>query len=220
MMMGHYSAAFVASRAAPGLPLWAAFLAVQLVDIAFAVFVLAGIETVGFDRSLASNPLVLDWMPYTHSLVGTLAFAALAYAIARRFAPAAGARAALAAAAAVVSHWPADVLVHRPDMTIEGGVLLPRLGLALWDVPAVALATELGLLLGAAVYFCSQGGALAPRRGPVLGLAIAMAGFQLASTWLEPPQVTPAQFAVSALALFLLLAALARVVAGSSAERG
>lgn len=208
-MMGHYAAAFAASRVAPALPLWAAFLAVQLVDIAFAALVLAGVETVAFDRALPSNPLVLDWMPYTHSLLGTALWSALAFAAVRIAAPARGAAAAWAAAGAAASHWLADVLVHRPDMTLAGGWLAPKLGLSLWDAPAAALALELGLLVAAAVWCCAPGAALAHRRAPVLGLAGAMALVQLASAWTEPPEVTAAQFAVSALALFLLLPAIA-----------
>ena len=78
MLAGHYSAAFLAKALEPRLPLWILAIAVQLVDVLWAVFVLAGIEHLRVDPSLPSNPLDLYDMPYTHSLLGALAWAALA----------------------------------------------------------------------------------------------------------------------------------------------
>jgi len=43
------------------------------------VFALAGIAHMRIDPSLSSNPLDLYDMPYTHSLLGTLAWAALVF---------------------------------------------------------------------------------------------------------------------------------------------
>ena len=56
---------------APRTPLFALFVAVQLVDILWASFILAGVEHAALDPSLASNALVLYHMPYTHSLLAT-----------------------------------------------------------------------------------------------------------------------------------------------------
>jgi hypothetical protein len=73
MFVGHYGVSFAAKRAEPTIPLWVLFLAVQLLDILWAPFVLVGIEKArivpGFT---ASNPFDLYYMPYTHSLVGAL----------------------------------------------------------------------------------------------------------------------------------------------------
>lgn len=46
MFVGHYSVSFAAKRVAPSLPLWVLFLAVQLLDVAWSVLVLAGVEKV------------------------------------------------------------------------------------------------------------------------------------------------------------------------------
>ena len=83
MLFGHYSAAFLAKAAEPRLPLWSLAIAVQFVDVLWAVCVLFGIEHLRIDAALASNPLDLYDMPYTHSLVGALGWAALATAAAR-----------------------------------------------------------------------------------------------------------------------------------------
>ena len=73
MFAGHYGPAF-AAKALPSPPsMGAAFLAVQLVDVAWAIFILTGVEHArivpGF---LAQSDLDLYDMPWTHSLVAAL----------------------------------------------------------------------------------------------------------------------------------------------------
>lgn len=46
----------------------------------------------------------------------------------------------------MLSHWALDLVVHRPDLPLYGDVL--KVGLGLWDYPAVALGLEVGLLFG------------------------------------------------------------------------
>jgi membrane-bound metal-dependent hydrolase YbcI (DUF457 family) len=198
VLAGHYSAAFFAKAAAPRTPLWLLAVAVQLVDVLFAGFVLAGVERMSLDPSLASNPLVLEHMPYTHSLLGTALWAGLAAFATHRWLGSASAAAAVAAA--VCSHWLLDVLVHRPDMTLWGAP--PKLGLGLWNFPAPALALELGLLLTSALA-CVRSGVL-PARG-VFVLVGALAAVQLA-TLLSPPALGPNGVALS---LLVLVAAVA-----------
>jgi len=205
VLAGHYSAAFLAKAAAPRTPLWLLALAVQLVDVLWAVFVLLGVERLHLDPSLPSNPLVLEHMPYTHSLLGTLVWAALAGFATERWL---GSRAAAGAvAAAVSSHWLLDVLVHRPDLTLWGGP--PKLGLGLWNLPALALALELGLLLASALLCLRVGAIPASGRRGVFVLVGALAVAQLATT-LSPPAFGPNGVAVSALVLFALVAWAAR----------
>ena len=71
MFIGHYGPSFAGKVAKPAIPLWILFLAVQLVDIAWSILVLLGIEKLrivpGFT---ATNPLDLYYMPFTHSLPG------------------------------------------------------------------------------------------------------------------------------------------------------
>jgi hypothetical protein len=44
MVVGHYTVSFVAKSLKPSIPLWILFLAVQLVDVFWAIFILFGIE--------------------------------------------------------------------------------------------------------------------------------------------------------------------------------
>jgi hypothetical protein len=200
VLAGHYSAAFLAKAAAPRTPLWLLALAVQLVDVLFAVLVLLGVERVRLDPSLPSNPLVLEHMPYTHSLAATLVWAALAgLAVRRRF----GAAAAWAVAAAVASHWLLDLVVHRPDLTLFGTE--PKLGLGLWNFPAAAFGIELGLLLTSALSCLRTGALPAGGRRGVLVLVAALAGVQLA-TLVAPPALGPNGIVVG---LLVLVAAVA-----------
>ncbi len=213
MLAGHYSAAFLAKAAAPRTPLWLLALAVQLVDVGFAVFVLLGVERMSLDPSLPSNPLVLEHMPYTHSLLGTLVCAALAGFATYRWFHAArirevpssssvAASAGWAVGAAVASHWLLDVIVHRPDMTLFGGP--PKLGLGIWNYPAAAFALELGLLLGSALACLRTGAIPAARRRGVLVLVGVLAVVQLATT-LSPPALGPNGVAATLLVLVALV---------------
>jgi len=121
MLMGHYSVALAASGTDRRLPLWVSFLAVQIVDVFWAIFLLTHVERISLSPGLPSNSLVLDHLPYTHSLVGTLAFAFLA-AGSYRLVTTTGRRPAGVVGLAVVSHWILDLIVHRRDLTLFGAV--------------------------------------------------------------------------------------------------
>src|SRR5215471_1915811 len=119
MFVGHYGVSFAAKKSDPEIPLWVLFVAVQLLDVAWAPLVLAGIEKVRIVPGVtASNPLDLYYMPYTHSLV---------YALVTRRRPAA--TAALIVGAAVFSHWVLDLVVHRPDLPLYDNAAKVGLGL-------------------------------------------------------------------------------------------
>lgn len=152
MFIGHYATAIVAAAHPKAPPLWKLFVAAQLVDIAFFGFALLGIEhyrmVPGFTLTNAAD---LYDMRYTHSLIGTGAFAA-AWAVGTRLRGGDWVTAWIGAAV-VASHWFADLLVHAPDLTILGGGR--RLGLGLWDRPQVEMPLELGLVVLALVFYAS-----------------------------------------------------------------
>jgi hypothetical protein len=185
----------------PRVPLWALVLAAQAVDVVWAVLVLLGIERLRVDPSLPSNPLDLYEMPYTHSLVGALVWSALAYVVVRQWLG--SRRAALATAAVVLSHWFLDLLVHRPDLTLWGAP--PKLGLSLWDHPALSLSAELGLLVGSALLYVRVQSVPTAGRRAVAVLVGALVLVQLA-TALSPPQLGPTGVALSALGIFFTTA--------------
>ena len=144
MFAGHFGLGLAGRRAVPRVSLGTWFLAVQLLDLLWPLFLLLGWEhvrvTPGYTRL---NSLDFYDYPITHSLLGAalwaLAFAAV-YVLLRRREPG-RLRTGLLLGAGVLSHWVLDFLTHRPDLP-----LLPRLGpyagLGLWDHPLPALALE------------------------------------------------------------------------------
>ena len=211
MFVGHYSASFLGKAAAPRVPLWVFILAAQLVDVAWAIFILTGIERFHLDPALPSNPLVLEHMPYTHSLVATLAWAALA-AAAVTAAGYGSARAAFAVAAVVTSHWLLDVLVHRPDMTITGGE--PKLGLGLWNQPTLAFAVEILFLAGAAAIYTTTARPDEHTRRAVFRGVMILIALQTATMY-GPIPPSPTALVLSVLTTFIVVTWLT-----ARAERG
>jgi hypothetical protein len=147
MFVGHYAAALAAKAAQPKAPFWTYVLGAQLVDVAWGGLVLAGVEKMGLDPRQPGNPLVLSYMPYTHSLPAVAAWA-LAAGLAAFFLLKLPRGAAIAVGLVVLSHWGLDFLVHRPDLPLGFGG--PKVGLGWWDHPAPEQALEMGLLAIAA----------------------------------------------------------------------
>jgi len=222
MFIGHYAPAFVAATSPKSPRLGALFVAAQLVDIAFFLFVLFGVEHMravpGFT---AMNAMDLYDMPYTHSLIGAAGFAA-AWAVATRLLGG-GWPAAWIGAAVVLSHWLLDFVVHAPDLTLFGHG--QRYGLGLWNRPAIEMPLELALTFGALLFYLARTEAkgASGRIAPVV-LTLALLALQ-AFNWLEPqPTATidPVPASQPALALFAyaLCAALAFWVARTRVVKG
>jgi hypothetical protein len=131
------------------------FLDVQLLDVLWAPCVLLGIEKVRIVPGItASNPLDLYYMPYTHSLVAALFWCCttgLAYQLIAR--PARRQSSAVVGCA-VFSHWILDFVVHRPDLPLYANSA--KVGLGLWNMPALAFGLEAALLFGG-IWLCLRG---------------------------------------------------------------
>ena len=206
MFIGHYSAAIAAKGLSPKTPFWLFILAAQLVDIVWAVLIALGIEKLRFDESLASNPLDLYYMPFTHSLLATFAWMGLAYLLLRSFARSVLSPAQSALVALVVgSHWLLDLLVHRPDLTIAGG---EKFGLGLWNLPVIALALEFLLVAIATGYLLWRHAGQRRQQGCFVVFATLLVAVQLASSFGVAP-ANIAALSASALLTFLVLTAVA-----------
>jgi len=213
MFIGHYGVSFAAKRLRPRVSLAVLFLAVQLLDVLFALFVLAGIEKLrivpGFT---AYNPYDLYWMPYTHSLLGALFWSALTglafLALARNVPPGPRRRTAAILGAAVFSHFVLDVPMHTPDMPLGLGADSPKIGLGLWNFRWPAVAAELAVLVAGGILYLR---ASRPRRRPAVANSVFGAALVAltVSTPLLPAPPSPRTFAVQALAGYGLLAAAA-----------
>jgi len=207
MFVGHYSISFAAKKAEPAIPLWVLFIAVQLLDVLWAPFVLLGIEKVrivpGFT---ASNPLDLYYMPYTHSLLAAIGWSVVAFLAYRLAVRSASPRAAAIVGLAVFSHWVLDFLVHGPDLPLYDNTA--KVGLGLWNLPAVAFGLEALLLFGAMWLYLRQGAA---RRTALLVFGAIMLGIQ-AYVFFGPPPVSPNAAAATALLSYAVFAVVIRAL--------
>ncbi|HMA01502.1 MAG TPA: hypothetical protein VKP02_03985, partial [Gemmatimonadaceae bacterium] len=147
MFVGHYGPAFAAKRADRTIPLWVLFIAVQFLDVLWAPFVLLGVEKVRIVPGITkASPLDLYYMPYSHGLLTAIGWSIVFGAAYQLIARPAAARASLIVGLAVFSHWVLDLLVHRPDLPLYDNAA--KVGLGLWNVPAIELPLEALILLG------------------------------------------------------------------------
>jgi hypothetical protein len=203
MFVGHYGPSFLVKWLKPGIPLWVLFLAVQLLDVFWAIFIFLGIEGVrivpGFTKT---NALDLYYMPYTHSLPGALAWSVAAAVL---YGSITGTkRGGALVGAAVFSHWPLDFLVHRPDLALYDNTA--KVGLGLWNYPYLTIALEGALLLVAMGLYIAHSRPLTRRATfavPVFCCAILL--MQVGMLYAPPPASDHA-FATTALVSYVLLA--------------
>jgi hypothetical protein len=158
MFIGHYGVALASKRASPRLSLGALFLAVQLLDVFWAIFVLMGIEKLRIVHNFtAYNPYDLYWMPYTHSLPGAAAWSVVAalacWLVTSRFPSRERRIAAAVFGAAVFSHFLLDALVHTPDLPLGFNAGSSKIGLGLWNHRLAAIAAELVILVAGGVIY-------------------------------------------------------------------
>jgi hypothetical protein len=205
MFVGHYAAALAAKAAQPKAPLWTYVLAAQLVDVGWSVLIITGAERLRFDPSLPGSSLVLDHMPYTHSLPAAVLWAVAAGLLAT-WALKLPRGAGIAVGLTVLSHWGLDFLVHRPDLALWFGG--PKVGLAWWDHPVPEQALEMGLLaMGAAAWGWRRGQQGLNGWAAPLFVALLL-GAQIAAM-LTPPASDPVQMGISALAVYLAVTLIA-----------
>jgi hypothetical protein len=185
MFIGHFAPAMAAAthKDAPSLPVL--MIGAQLVDWAFFGLLTIGVEKMRVTPGISvMNPMDLYHMPYTHSLIGTAAFAAVfgtLVVLATR-----NRMAGILTAAVVLSHWFLDWLVHVPDLTLTGSP--PKLGLGLWNHPMIEMPLELAITFGALWLYARV---RKPRLVPLFALGAVMLVLQ-AVNWFGPvePEVT------------------------------
>lgn len=203
MFIGHFALGLAAKRVSPATSLATLFAAAQLIDLAWPLMLLAGLERVRIDPgNTAFTPLDFESYPWSHSLLMVAAWA-LVFGVVVRWRTD-DARAAWVTGALVLSHWLLDFLTHRPDLPLAPGAS-PRLGLGLWESVPGTLAVELALFAAGVWIYVS---ATRPRsRRGTIALA-SLVGFltvvYLGNVFGSPPP-TPGAVAVVTLAMWLFL---------------
>lgn len=210
MFAGHYASAFVAKAASPTTPLWTLLFAAQFVDVLWVLAIWTGVEHVRLDPALPSNPLDLYDMPWTHSLLASLGWAAIAFVGAKRWLGLPGKGAALVAAV-VVSHWVLDLVVHRPDLTLMGGD--HKLGFSLWNLPTLAYLLEVVLVIGTVALAARRCAQSSEQRQQWVWLGAGLVVLQTATSF------GPLPGSVTAMTLLTLSAYLLVTAAGAVVER-
>ena len=209
MFAGHYAAGIAAKAADRSVPLWALFVAVQFLDIVWGLLVLGGVEKLRVREGLLdASDLDLYYMPWSHGLVSALGWATLAYVVVRYLAPAAWrtTRSALVVAAAVFSHWPLDLIVHRSDLPLYGDE--HKVGLELWSSATATIAVELAILAaGLALYLRATRATSAAGRWAPFALVAALVGSGFFTVFGDAS--APKETALGALVSYAALAGLA-----------
>lgn len=208
MFVGHYGISFAAKPAAPSVPLWVWFIAVQWLDVVWSVLVFLGIERLrivpGFTEA---NALDLYYMPYTHGLPGSIALSLIIGGIVALFAARNRGMIMMLVTAASFSHWLLDLVVHTPDLPLYDNTA--KVGFGLWRHVVVSFPLELLVLgLGAWLYARAIGVTSARGRAALWGFAALLAAFQVYANF-GPPPSSPRAMAVIALSFYAVLAAVA-----------
>jgi hypothetical protein len=137
-------------------------------------------------------------MPYTHSLIAAVLWSAAGSGLYWLWRGPAG---AALVGLAVFSHWILDFVVHRPDLPLYDNTA--KVGLGLWNQPALALGLETVLLFGGMWLF------LRGRAGAKAGMivfGIVMLAVQTA-VFFGPPPSSDTAAAITALLAYGLFAA-------------
>lgn len=205
MFIGHYGVSLAVKKKENRIPLWMLFVAVQWVDILFFSFVLVGIEHLRFVPGItAYNSFDLYHMPYTHSLVGSLACSILfglgAAAFLGKRIP--FLRAALWLSIAGFSHFFLDLPMHIPDLQLAPGSDL-KFGFGLWNHFYLSMAVE-ALVLIAGLWFFG-----AKKRNIRFWALFAILAIMLVATPFMPLPSDPTEAAATALLGYALFAFLA-----------
>ena len=154
MFIGHFGVALAAKKIAPRTSLGTLILWAQFADLLWPILLLAGVEQVEIVPGITKvSPFDFINYPFSHSLLMGVVWSVVVggiYYVLRRYQ-----RGAFVIAAAVISHWILDFIVHRPDLPLRPGGQA-RLGLGLWNSWPASIAVEV-LFFGPGlwIYFSS-----------------------------------------------------------------
>ncbi len=201
MFLGHFAVGLAAKKAAPRVSLGTLFVAVQLQDLIWPLFLLLGLEHVRIDPgNTAVTPLDFYDYPYTHSLLGALVIATLlggGYYLLRR-----DARSAFVLSFAAFSHWLLDFFTHRPDLPLTYGGT-EKFGLGLWNSVGATVTVELAMFAAGLLIYrgATRARAKAGTYG-LVGLVVILLGIY-AGNILGPPPPGVDAIAVAGNAMWL-----------------
>jgi membrane-bound metal-dependent hydrolase YbcI (DUF457 family) len=184
--------------------------AALLLDLVLWLLVLLGLESVTIPANFAGAHQPEFVFPYSHSLLASVLWSAIAGAAALLGCsnhPALKWRVAVLVVAAVFSHWLLDALVHRPELPLTGGTS-SVVGLALWNNMPIALGAE-AMIIAVGLYLFVPGSGMARGRSIALTvLTLVVLAFTGAGMTIAPPPPSALAMAGSSLATLGVVCAL------------
>jgi hypothetical protein len=201
MFAGHVGAALAIGRAESSLNVGVFVLAAVILDVLLWVFVLLGWESVIIPANFGSTHQVEFEFPYSHGLLASIGWSALAGAVTFLWYPRAHqakVRASALVAAAVSSHWLLDALVHAPELPIVGPGL-PKVGVGLWRAMPLALGVEAFITIAGLYLFLSGASLSRVRKSWLAALTLTVLAFTVAGMTVAPPPPSVTAMAVSSL---------------------
>lgn len=159
VFIGHYGVGFALKKLNNQLSLGLLFLAVQLPDILWNIFVLLGIEKVRIAKEFTTvTPLEFISYPFSHSLLSNLILALIFYMIIVNLKITDKQKVAGIIAVAILSHFLLDFISHTPDLPVIFSDS-PKIGLGLWNHVWVSYTVEsLIFIIGFILYYRETAG--------------------------------------------------------------
>jgi hypothetical protein len=197
--------------------MWTLVAGAQLVDIGWGALVIAGIERGRIDPTLPGSALVLEHMPWTHSLPAAIAWS-VAAALLTRLLLRVPTRAAVIIGIVVFSHWLLDLVVHRPDLELypDGR----KLGFGLWNSPVIEQAVEIGLIATAGMFWAAQRARTGLSAWPAAVFVLLLVTVQIIALLMPQEAVDSiAGVGPTALAVYIVLALIAIFLDGRHASQ-
>jgi len=211
MFAGHVGAALAIGRAERRINVGVFVAAALLLDIVLWILVLLGRESVAIPANFANTHQPEFLFPWSHGLLASLAWsalAALAAWVAYARPGAARGRAALLVAGAVFSHWILDALVHRPELPVAGAAS-PMIGLGLWRNMPLALVAESAIVAAGLLLFLKGSRLPRPRLLALATLCIVILAFTVLGMTIAPPPPSAQAMAASSLITLIAVCSLA-----------
>lgn len=154
MFVGHFAVGLLAKKNKDQPSLAMMFIAVQLLDLLWPVFILMGIETMSIDPGNTKlTHLDFEYYPFSHSLLMAIVWSlvlGLGYFLFTK-----NKNGSMLLGTLVFSHWILDLITHRPDLPLSPFTDI-KVGFGLWNYPVSEIILELLIFgLGAFLYYKS-----------------------------------------------------------------
>jgi len=202
MFAGHIGAGLALARMERRVNVGVFIASALLLDIVLWILVLLGRESIVLPEDFARTRQPSFTFPFSHGLLASLLWAALAALAVFAFGSRLGAsraRAALLVGTAAFSHWSLDALVHRSELPVAGAL---NAGLGLWDQLPLALGVETGILFFGMGAFLT--GSDLPRGRSIGMAAVALLTLALTLTGMTVAPPPPSAFAMASSSLVTL----------------